>query len=282
MLFTEYLNKKGVVSKPQALEAISQQEKRWMPIGKVALAKKLLTMKQVFDILNKQADVRKRFGELAVDLGYLTEKDVEMLLVAQREENQHVGEVLVSLGHLDKNVLREEIRSFLRFTDGKVVRGESSPSSSPGTTILLTEYLIKKKIVSSQQILEALNHQRVNRRPIGAIALAKRVLTMKQVFSILNRQSDVKKRFGEIAVELGYITEEGVDRLLLIQREENPHIGEVLVLVGHVKMDVLEKEELQFLRFAEAGQYRLLQMTSEASRAGGTAVAPVDDAVTVS
>ena len=121
-------------------------------------------------------------------------------------------------------------------------------SISGGTRMLFGEYLLKKGLVTKEQLLQAIEHQKNNWAPIGKVAITKKLITIKQVFEILDKQVDSPKKFGEIAVDLGYLTPEDVDRLLVIQRETNPHIGEVLVTLKYLNHEVLVKEVFNFLK----------------------------------
>ena len=56
-------------------------------LGRLALESGKLTMKQVFAVLEEQADNDKPFGETAVELGYLTKRQVNTLLQTASAKN---------------------------------------------------------------------------------------------------------------------------------------------------------------------------------------------------
>ncbi len=131
--------------------------------------------------------------------------------------------------------------------------------------MLFCEHLITRGLVSTDQVLEALDYQKSNWAPIGKIAISKRMITIKQVFDILNRQATSTKKFGEIACELGYLVPDDVDRLLVMQREENLHVGEVLVKLNYLEREVLLKELLIFLKLTEGRSDLLANKLAEAA-----------------
>lgn len=110
--FGSFLVNRGVVSEGDILEALDLQRKTRPPIGKIALFKKLLTMKQVVNILNEQCDTHKLFGEIAVELGFLKTEDVEKILEIQKKEGPLLGDALVKLGKMEPQALERELGAY--------------------------------------------------------------------------------------------------------------------------------------------------------------------------
>lgn len=94
------------------------------------------------------------------------------------------------------------------------------------------EYLIKSGVTTPQQILHALNTQRLSARLVGHIAVEQGLMTVEQVLRVLDRQGTTHLVFGLQAVALGYITEFQLRVLLQMQTLEKPPLGEVLVNEG--------------------------------------------------
>lgn len=69
---------------------------------------RVLTARQVFDILARQAETAAPFGQVAIDAGHLTEANVYQLLQEQRRQTPELGQILVELGLLDPAVAHEE------------------------------------------------------------------------------------------------------------------------------------------------------------------------------
>jgi len=94
-------------------------------------------------------------------------------------------------------------------------------------------YLKKKRIVSAEQLVAALEEQLETLVPIGQLALEEGVLSARNIFTVLRAQSDSPaERFGELAVEFGLMTRDDLMRLLMIQADRRRPIGEILVGQG--------------------------------------------------
>ncbi|MEM9352369.1 MAG: hypothetical protein AAGA92_05100 [Planctomycetota bacterium] len=78
-------------------------------IGRLALEKELLSVSQVFQVLNAQSDMPdEMFGELAIECGMMTEADLKELLDLQSDQTKPMSQVLVDLGYLTPEQAGEE------------------------------------------------------------------------------------------------------------------------------------------------------------------------------
>ena len=113
--FGQYLVNCGLLDEGVIFEALNIQRKKTTPIAQHALYEEdMLTMKQVFTILNYQTETGKKFGEVAMDLGCLTEGDVEKLLAIQKESRPRIGEILVEMGKMSKIQCKDMLEKFHR------------------------------------------------------------------------------------------------------------------------------------------------------------------------
>jgi len=80
------------------------------PLGRVALDAGMLTMRQVFQVLNAQADRFRPFGEAAVDLGLLTQEQLGALLLRQAEMATSLRTLLIEMGALTAEQFEQEAR----------------------------------------------------------------------------------------------------------------------------------------------------------------------------
>ncbi|MCP4406659.1 MAG: hypothetical protein GY807_02665 [Gammaproteobacteria bacterium] len=119
--FAVHLIKQGILDEEDALQALDQQRQMTQPIGRIALDKQYLTMKQLFDTLSEQAGSQLRFGELAITLGYLDNNQLDDLLQTQKDERPGLCEVLYSLGMVKKGVLQKERRAFLKSLEAVLI-----------------------------------------------------------------------------------------------------------------------------------------------------------------
>jgi hypothetical protein len=74
----------------------------------------MLSINQVFEVLNAQISTAKLFGELAVEKGFLKNKDVERLLDKQKISRPLIGAILVEMNRItseDIDVLFKEFKN---------------------------------------------------------------------------------------------------------------------------------------------------------------------------
>ncbi len=83
LYFGNYLMGKGVISQSQFDEIMLQQQKSCAKLGLIAVAEKLLTVKQADEINEIQRRMDKRFGDIAIEKGYLLPEEVTYLLNLQ-------------------------------------------------------------------------------------------------------------------------------------------------------------------------------------------------------
>ena len=104
--------------------------------------------------------------------------------------------------------------------------------------MLFGEYLVKRRLVSPEQVQQALAQQptTVNTR-MGEVAQEAHKLSPAQVDDVLARQRQSQKRFGEIAVEQAYLSDEEMFHLLWQQGSQRKPIGELLLEMGAIKLD---------------------------------------------
>lgn len=95
-------------------------------------------------------------------------------------------------------------------------------------------YLFHKKLVSSEQLSEALEAQKNTKVKLGVLAINAGLMTAHQVDEVHAEQMRVDKRFGDIAVSKGYITEEKVNELLKTQQTGHLLLGQALVDKGYM------------------------------------------------
>lgn len=115
--FGQFMVNRGIVDEEAILDALANQSKQTLPIGKIALKEDLLNVKQVLQILNAQSDTAKRFGEIAIELGFFKKKDVEMLLELQIKLRPPIGEILVEMKKISKETLKQELLNYFRIND---------------------------------------------------------------------------------------------------------------------------------------------------------------------
>ncbi len=102
--------------------------------------------------------------------------------------------------------------------------------------------LVRRGVITADQLVDAVERQ-MNRRPrLGRLALETGKLTMKQVFAVLEEQTVGNQPFGETAIELGFITKRQVSNLLRKQRDMTPSVSECLIEIGAIDRETLDRE----------------------------------------
>ena len=117
ILFGAYLVKKGLITPAQAMTGLDIQKQTWLPIGRIAFNEDKLSVEQIFEILNKQIEIKKTFGEIAIELGYLTSEAVSHLLAIQQKNIRPIGEIFVELGYIKQDIMERELSAFMKNPD---------------------------------------------------------------------------------------------------------------------------------------------------------------------
>ncbi len=112
MLFETWLVRKGVITADDFVRAVELQTTKRPRFGELALKLHKLSMKQVFHILEEQANSVEAFGEIAVRLKYLKKQQVAHLLLHQASMTPPIAACLLELGVLDEQQLGDALRCF--------------------------------------------------------------------------------------------------------------------------------------------------------------------------
>jgi hypothetical protein len=123
MHFGSFLVKKGVATPEHIIEALDCQMKKQKAVGKIALQYRLLEMKHMFNILNRQVDTDLKFCDIALALGYLTREQVDFILAIQMAKRPKIGQILVENGVISQQQLEEALDGYEQFK--KSVESES-------------------------------------------------------------------------------------------------------------------------------------------------------------
>lgn len=102
-------------------------------------------------------------------------------------------------------------------------------------------YLLNKKIVTPDQLREALEIKNDTKAKLGSLAINAGYMTASQVEEVHEEQKRVDRRIGDIAIEMGYLTHEQVDELLKQQKTANLLLGQALIDKGYITNAVFEE-----------------------------------------
>jgi len=115
--YLQYLVDQNILDEVAALDVRDQQQRETPPIGRLAVVEGVLTMKQIFSILNAQGDSDRRFGELAIQMGFMKTQQLLILLDIQRKKRPGLNGIIVEMGLSDAetlNTLRKEFLSCIK------------------------------------------------------------------------------------------------------------------------------------------------------------------------
>lgn len=95
-------------------------------------------------------------------------------------------------------------------------------------------YLLRRQLVTAEQLSEALQLQKNTRLKLGVLAINAGLMNADQVERAHARQQQVDKRIGEVIVEMGFLTQEQVDALFKTQPSGHLLLGQTLVDKGYM------------------------------------------------
>jgi hypothetical protein len=101
-------------------------------------------------------------------------------------------------------------------------------------------YLLNNKIVTPEQLSEAIAKLKESHIKLGTLAMHQGLMTAAEVDEVCYLQSREDKRFGEIAIERDYLTDDQVEDLLHSQNPDYLLLGQNLVDMG-----IISNEQLQ-------------------------------------
>lgn len=135
MKFGLYLVRNGIISAEELVGALEVQNRTNVPIGQLAIEERLMSAREVFQVLHYQRDMLHRhelFGEIAVDKGFITHDELQRLLVLQMDRKPPLDDVLVEQGVLTRDEMNAELQNYRQELDRKhVVTKRRLPLTRP-------------------------------------------------------------------------------------------------------------------------------------------------------
>ncbi len=110
--FGDYLVEQGLIKPDHRDDALAIQETVNQKLGLMATMDEILTVSQVYTILEEQRRSGQPFGEVARRLNLLDGEHLEKLLDRQGKLRLRVGEILVGLGYLDHSQMEAALDQF--------------------------------------------------------------------------------------------------------------------------------------------------------------------------
>jgi len=101
-------------------------------------------------------------------------------------------------------------------------------------------YLLNKKLISPEQLKDALDFQKTVHVKLGVMAVNSGFMKADDINTVHNMQTKVDKKFGEIAIEMGFLTEEKLSILLSSQKSGHLLLGQAMVDKGYMNLTEFE------------------------------------------
>lgn len=96
----------------------------------------------------------------------------------------------------------------------------------------LGQFLLERGAITPEQLLAAIEAQRVSNPLLGELAVQRGLLTDAQARRVNERQRAEDRRFGDIAQEMGLLDPARIDELLAAQKAGRKLFGQILVEQG--------------------------------------------------
>lgn len=119
-------------------------------------------------------------------------------------------------------------------------------------------FLIERGLVTSDQVLAALDDQRRNSPFVGQIAIREGLLDPLQVLDVLEHTRTTGLSFGRQAIQMGFLSIHDFERLGFLQRRSYEPLGEILVRHGALPRKQLPECLHAYFRHQEMERKQLL------------------------
>lgn len=110
--FGEFLVDKGLIQPEQRDEALTIQEAIYQRLGSLAAVEDMISVTELYDILDEQKYTGAMFGETAKRMKLLDESQLGELLNIQKKVRMKLGEILVGLFYLQRNTMEAALENF--------------------------------------------------------------------------------------------------------------------------------------------------------------------------
>lgn len=102
------------------------------------------------------------------------------------------------------------------------------------------QFLLEKSLIDKEELLKALEIQRISNPKLGEIAVSLNMLNEEQANKVNQKQLSEDKRFGDIAIEMGLLIDEQINQILEKQKSQRKFFGEILVEEKMISQDDLD------------------------------------------
>ena len=108
------------------------------------------------------------------------------------------------------------------------------------------QYLLEKRIITREQLADAINYQHKQRQKLGELAVSGGYMSKPQVEEVHREQKSSDALFGEIAVRKGYLNPKDLKKLITLQDNSHIYFGDALVKLGILSESEIECQLVKF------------------------------------
>ena len=113
-LFGDFLIEKGLITEQERDDALAVQKAVNLRLGILASMDEIISVAQIYEVLERQRLTGKPFGETARELYLIDKNQLGHLLKRQNSLKMKVGEILVGLLYLKKDEMEAALEHFIR------------------------------------------------------------------------------------------------------------------------------------------------------------------------
>lgn len=108
-------------------------------------------------------------------------------------------------------------------------------------TQLFASYLLNKKLITPEQLKDALDYQKTVHVKLGVMAVNSSFMTAEDVNKVHKMQCKVDKKFGELAIEMGFLDEKKLEILLATQKSDYLLLGQTLIEKEYMTLEEFDQ-----------------------------------------
>ncbi|MCE5270240.1 hypothetical protein LLH00_03055 [bacterium] len=110
--FGEFLVERGLIKPEQRDEALTIQDAIYQRLGTLAAVEDMISVTELYDVLEEQKYTGAMFGETAKRMKLLDDSQLGELLNIQDKVRMKLGEILVGLFYLQRNTMEAALENF--------------------------------------------------------------------------------------------------------------------------------------------------------------------------
>ncbi len=175
-------------------------------------------------------------GEILIAMGKITRSKLEYALRVKKEGERTIGEILTAIGACSANDIEQSliIQNAVREARGSEVG-------------LIGELLVRRGLVTSDQVVDALQRQRISGQPLASVFLSlgycteQHMLAYKEANGWHTFQGEIEdNNLASWLLTKQIVTEEQVQHAVAVQGRGRMMLGQIMVATGLCSQDQVD------------------------------------------